>query len=72
MSQSEKQNARMKAETSLRMLEKAAERMREYLASGDPAKAADSEFYARAAHKNSVDLFNSTHADNPLATRKVA
>lgn len=62
MSNSKKFNA----ETSLKMLEKAAEKMREYLASGNQALAADSEFYARAAHKNAVALKEATNT-SPLA-----
>ncbi len=68
MSQSEKFNA----ETSLKMLEKAAEEMREFLQTGEAGKAQAAEFFARNAHKSSVALFNSTHENNPLAIRKVA
>jgi hypothetical protein len=50
MSNSEKFNA----ETSLRMLQKAAERMEEYLKTGDKAKADDAEWFARNAHKSAV------------------
>jgi hypothetical protein len=54
------------------MLEKAAEEMRQYLQTGNPAHAQAAEWAARNAHKSSVTLFNSTHQNHPLATRKVA